>query len=311
MNTQSWFSIKNIFFLLLILTFLPQLYKSFQHYYKSEFVPHTNVGCITVTALADSTFYVKNINKFLNDPSVKGLLLKIKSPGGLPGTAQTILAELIKFGEKKPIVAHIEDIGASAAYYVSLGAHTIVANSSALVGSIGAKLMKANISKFLEAHNIEVGEISSGKFKTATSFLKEKTPEELAYLQALSDDAYDQFLNDVAHRRNISLADSSVWADGKIFTGRQALQLHLIDKVGSFEEAKQELATSIAQRGVDVKGELKLIYPQQLRGLAKFLYGGDDNNDVETSLSASVASFIVSVYEKCILQSSHKHLVIE
>lgn len=296
MQKSSWFSFKNIFFIIIALSFLPNLLKVCKHYYRNKLIPHTKVGCLTITALADSSFYLKHLNKFLQDAEIKALLLKIKSPGGLPGTAQSLFKEIMKFGEKKPVIAYIEDIGASAAYYVALGAQTIIANPSALVGSIGARMLEGNIGKFLKAHNIELGEVSSGKYKTTTSFLREKTSQELQYLQTLSDDIYHQFVRDVAERRKLS-SHSSDWADGKIFTGNQALKLKLIDKVGTFSDVKEELINAIIERNQKITGEIKLIYPQQLHGLAKLLYGNNES-EFETSFSSRIATFIVEVFEK-------------
>lgn len=286
--------IKNLFWLLIFLQFAPIVFSNLKKTVEESVAPKTKVGYMKVgNVIADSTFYVKNIKKYLKDPNIKALLLKIDSPGGLPGTAQTIFSEIKKFKEKKPVIAFIENIGASAAYNIAIACNHIVASPSALVGSIGVWLsVPPNIKDLAESWKIRFRTIKSGKFKTAGSPFKSMSPEERAYLQNVSDESYKQFVKTVASNRKLSPKNHEKWANGRIFTGNQALALKLIDQVGSESDAIEML-----KKQAMIEGEVKLIQPRRPSRLMR-LISSEEGADTETNLSSITANFIFDVISK-------------
>jgi len=259
-------------------------------------VPKTHIGYLKVNGLiSDSTFYINNIKKFLKSDNIKALLVKVNSPGGFPGTSQTIFSELKKFKTKKPIVAFIENVGTSGAYNVAISANHIIAAPSALVGSIGVWLqLPPNVKGLAEDWKIKFRTIQSGKYKTSGSPFKDLTPEEHEHLQMVSDDSYNQFVSDVALARGISAKNHAVWADGKVFTGNQALKLKLIDSIGSQEDAIEKL-----KKEAMIEGEIKLITPRRPSAFMR-MFSGEDGGDTDTSFSSVIASFIYEVYSKVV-----------
>jgi len=285
---------KNLFWILIFLQFAPSIFSNLRKTLEEAVAPKTAVGYLSISGvITDATFYTKHIQRFLKSPHIKALLVRIDSPGGFPGSAQAIFAELKKFKEKKPVVAFIENIGASGAYNIAVACNHIVASPSALVGSIGVWLqIPPNIEKLAEDWKISFRTIQSGAYKTSGSPFRAMTPEEKAHLQALSDDTYNQFVKDVAQSRNISIKDHKIWADGKAFTGNQALKLKLIDQVGSRQDAIKEL-----KKQAVIEDEIRLIKPPQT---SKFMqmFGAPEDPETNTSIATSIANFIASVITK-------------
>ena len=226
--------IKNLFFLLLILQFLPSVFYNLKKQVEKAIQPKTSIGRLNITgAITSSDFYVKQIKKFLKDDDIKALLVKVESPGGVPGSSQAVFEELKKFKKQKPVVVLVENLCASGAYYIAAAADKIIAPASSMVGSIGVYLQLPNLKELAEKWNIKFKFIKSGKFKTTGNPLKDLTDEEERYLQNLADENYYQFIKDVSDARNIDIKENEIWANGKIFLATQAKELSLIDKIGT------------------------------------------------------------------------------
>jgi len=294
-ETGGFFNIiKKLFWLLLLIQFAPMVFTNVKKYFKEAITPRTHVGSLKVKGfIGNADFYVKKIHKFLKDPEIKALFLKIDSPGGLPGSSQAIFNELKKFKQEKPVVVFVENICASGGYYIAAAADHIVTTPSALVGSIGVLLNLPNIKELLNNWNVKFDYIQSGKFKTAGSPLKDPTSEELEYLQKLSDVNYKQFLKDISQSRSLNEKDFKVWADGKVFVGTEALKLKLIDQIGSYQEAIDEIK-KLAQ----IETEIKFIKPKTISGLAKLFYGEEENDYDNSGFSSKTANFVNKVYLK-------------
>lgn len=289
--------IKNIFLLLIVLQFAPIVFSGLKELAREAVSPSTHVGLITIKGiLADASFYEKKIEQFTKDPEIKGLILKINSPGGYPGTAQEIFNEVKKFKAKKPVIVVVENLCASAAYYIAACGDYIICNPSSMVGSIGVLLELPNVKELLNSWKIKFNYVQSGIYKTAGSPLKDASPEEISYLQSISDDTYHQFISDVATSRKIAEKDCAVWANGKIFTGNQALKLKLVDKLGSFSDAVAEMKKRLK---LDSETEIKLIQPKRTAGLLSLLKENDEY-DMESSNSIAdrLACFTSDVYHK-------------
>ncbi|MBR8831443.1 MAG: hypothetical protein N5P05_000928 [Chroococcopsis gigantea SAG 12.99] len=184
----------------------------------------------------------KRVLKALNTVKEKkfpALLLRIDSPGGTVGDSQEIYEALKKLQEKVKIVASFGNISASGGVYIGMGANHIVANPGTITGSIGVILRGNNIERLLDKIGVSFKVIKSGPYKDILSFDRELTPEEERILQDLIDTSYNQFVSTVAQGRNLSVEAVKSFADGRIFTGQQALELGVVDRLGTEEDARR------------------------------------------------------------------------
>ncbi|MCT7948497.1 signal peptide peptidase SppA [Ancylothrix sp. C2] len=177
--------------------------------------------------------------KTIEEKKFPALLLRIDSPGGTVGDSQEIYSALKKLGEKVKIVASFGNISASGGVYIAMGAHHIVANPGTITGSIGVILRGNNIERLLEKIGVSFKVIKSGPYKDILSFDRELTEAEKEILQQLIDTSYGQFVQTVAEARKLAVETVKSFADGRIFTGEQALNLGVIDRLGTEEDARR------------------------------------------------------------------------
>lgn len=283
--------LKNLFFILLILQLVPIIFSSMRSWGEDVLSSKTAVGCLTIKGpITDASFYIKKIDEFSKSTEIKALLIKINSPGGYSGTCHAIFNELKKFAKTRPVVAVIENAGASGAYYIAAASHSIVASPLSLVGSIGVFMELPNVKDLLASWHVNYQYVQSGEYKTAGSAVKELSEKELAYLQRLSDDQYEQFISDVAECRKLSKAKHKDWADGKAFTGRQAFDLKLVDILGSYSDAVTEL-----KKRAKIDGEIRFVTAHKTSGLMKLLSSGEEEASEYLSFSDLAASFFRSL----------------
>jgi protease-4 len=180
--------------------------------------------------------------KLVKERKYPGLLLRIDSPGGTVGDSQEIYAALKQLGETTKIVASFGNISASGGVYIGMGAHHIVANPGTITGSIGVIIRGNNIESLLDKVGVSFKVIKSGPYKDILAFDRPLTEEEHQILQALIDNSYGQFVQTVADARKLPIETVRGFADGRIFTGEQALTLGLVDRLGTEEDARRWLA---------------------------------------------------------------------
>lgn len=172
-----------------------------------------------------------------------GVIVAIESPGGTTTGAEKVYDELRRLAEKKPVVAVINSTGASGAYIAALGADRIVAHGNSLVGSIGVLFQYPNVSRALTSLGVKMEEIKSSPLKASPNPFENATPEARAALESLVADSYDWFRGLVRERRNLTEAELKIVADGRVFTGRQAITVKLVDQLGTEREAIAWLET--------------------------------------------------------------------
>jgi len=198
---------------------------------------------------------VEELNDYAEDSSVKAIVLRIDSPGGGVVVSQEIY-NAVKNARKegKKVVASMGTVAASGGYYVAAAADRIVANPGTLTGSIGVKMEFANIEKLLEKIGVRGMVVKAGEYKDVGSPFREMSAQEKKILQDVIDDVHSQFIKAVAEGRNMQEAEVRAIADGRIFTGRQALDLKLVDQLG-------DLADSIKIAGelVGIHGKPRVI----------------------------------------------------
>lgn len=176
--------------------------------------------------------------KTVEEKEFPALLLRIDSPGGTVADSQEIYHALKKLGEKIKIVASFGNISASGGVYIGVGANYIVSNPGTITGSVGVIIRGNNLEKFLDKVGVSFKVIKSGPYKDILSFDRESTPQEDEILQQLIDSTYQQFVETVAEGRKLSIETVKSFADGRIFSGEQALKLGLVDRLGTEEDAR-------------------------------------------------------------------------
>src|ERR1700719_612540 len=177
---------------------------------------------------------VGQLKKFADDSSIKAIILHVNSPGGGVAASEEIYREVkrIRSEKKKRIVVSIETVGASGAYYVSSATNKIYADNGSVVGSIGVISEWVNYGELLRWAKLKPEVLTVGEYKSTGDPSRDMTPKERAYLQSLIDNMYGQFVQAVADGRHAKVEDIKALADGRVWTGQEALSLHLIDQVG-------------------------------------------------------------------------------
>jgi protease IV len=215
---------------------------------------------------------VGQLKKFADDSSIKAIIIHVNSPGGGVAASEEIYREVkrIRSEKKKKIVVSIETVGASGAYYVASGCDKIYADSGSIVGSIGVIAQWVNYGDLLKWAKLKDVVLKTGEFKDTGNPSRDLTPNEQVYMQALIDNMFGQFVQAVADGRGMKVEDVKSIANGKVWTGQQAMSMKLIDGVGDFETAVADTAKSVG-----ISGEPTLVHPERDRKTLMDLLLGD------------------------------------
>jgi protease IV len=222
--------------------------------------------------ILDPKTVVKQLKDFGDDDSIKAIILHVNSPGGGVAASEEIYREVkrIRDDKKKRIVSSIETVGASGAYYVSSATNKIYADNGSIVGSIGVIAEWVNYGDLMRWIKLKPEVLYHGEFKDTGDPTREMTPAERAYMQSLIDNMYGQFVQAVADGRHAKADDIKSIADGRVWTGQEALSMHLIDQIGDFEAAVEDTA-----KAVNISGKPVLVHPQTERKSVLDLLFGD------------------------------------
>lgn len=214
------------------------------------------MGVITSSgALSDGTVsasaLIEVLKKYGDDNSVKALVLRIDSPGGTVVAAQEVYNAVTRLREEKNkvVFASMADIAASGGYYIACAADRIYANEGTITGSIGVIMEFPNIEGLLRKVGVKTTTIKSGEFKDTGSAFRQMSEKEMRVLQELIDNVYDQFVQAVQQGRGMSEGEVRSLADGRIYTGRQARELGLVDELGDLEIAVRDAAEAAGIEG--------------------------------------------------------------
>jgi protease IV len=216
-----------------------------------------HVGVVTIEGvIRDSQEISRQLNAFGKDGSIKAVVLRIDSPGGGVAPAQEIYDAVLAVKKKKKVVASMGSLAASGGYLIACAADRVVANPGTVTGSISAIMHFANAEELLKKIGLKSSVVKSGRFKDIGTPTRPMTEDEKALIQSLVDDTYDQFLEAVSKGRRIPKEDLRRIADGRVFTGRQAQKLGLVDELGDLNYTVR-LAGTLS----GIKGEPDVIYP--------------------------------------------------
>lgn len=191
------------------------------------------------------------LREIARDKEVKGVLFRINSPGGSSAASQEVYEEITKVRKSgKVVVVSMGDVAASGGYWIACAADKIVANPATMTGSIGVIMPLQNIQELLDKIGVQPETIKSGKYKDMGSSNRPLAPEERQLLQAMVDDIYQQFVDVVVAGRKMPREEVLAVADGRVFTGKQAKELGLVDELGNYYDAL-DLLTKLA----NIQGE--------------------------------------------------------
>lgn len=252
----------------------------------------------------------KALRRALEDNSVKGVLLKVNSPGGTVGLSQEVYNIMLKLRAKKPVVVSMTDLAASGGYYIASAADRIYANPGTLTGSIGVIMSTFNAQNLLNNKlGVQSVVIKSGKYKDIASPYKPMTSDERKLLQDIIDSTYQQFVSAIIQGRvnrkdNYSVKKTPLSvqtlrqkADGRVFTGQQAVQLGFVDALGGIYEA-QEAVNKMAKEKFGLHSSLPLVPYNMPSGLGELLFGATDSIFPNKGISAELKKEILPMSQK-------------
>ncbi len=216
--------------------------------------------------ILDSKDTLEEIRTVSKNDKVKGVIIRINSPGGGVAPSQEIYSELRKLSSKKPVVASLSSVAASGGYYLASAAEKIVANPGTLTGSIGVIMDFSNVQGLFEKIGLKNNVVKSGKYKDIGSPHRDMTLDERKLLQNVIDNVHNQFITAIVAGRKLDRESVEKVADGRIFSGEQALALELVDSLGTIRDAIELTATMAG-----IKGEPKVYYTKKDRGLLDYV----------------------------------------
>lgn len=246
------------------------------------------IGIIEVQGMiVDSREFIQQLHDFRDNDRIRAVVLRIDSPGGVVGPSQEMYEEVRKFTQRKKLVVSMGSLAASGGYYIAAPANLIVANPGTVTGSIGVLMKLSNIQGLLEKVGLNSFVLKSGKFKDSGSPVRPMTKADKEILQSIIDSMHGQFVKAVAEGRKIPVDEVSKLADGRIFSGEQALHFKLVDRLGNLQDAIVEAA-----KMAGIKGEPELVYPpEKKKSLLEFIIEGTSDRianklQLESGISA-------------------------
>ncbi len=230
------------------------------------------VGVVEINApIMDSKKWLKDLDYFQREPHISAIVVRLNTPGGGVAASQEVYEKVKKIADenKKPVIASMGGVAASGGYYIALGADTIMANPGTATGSIGVIMSYPVVEELLEKLGVDYETVKSAELKDSGSPFRGMKSNEREYFQSLIDDLHSQFVEAVAEGRNISRQQAETYANGKVYSGRQARENGLVDLLGTLEDAV-ELAAKMA--GVQEGPEI--VYPpEEEKGLLTLIFG--------------------------------------
>ncbi|MFZ3122033.1 MAG: signal peptide peptidase SppA [Thermodesulfovibrionales bacterium] len=218
--------------------------------------------------IMDSKNTTDEIKGYLKDASIKAIVLRVDSPGGAVAPSQEIYEEVKKATLKKKVIVSMGSVAASGGYYISAPADRIIANPGTLTGSIGVIMEIPNIEGLMNKIGVKTEVIKSGRHKDIASAFRKMGKEERLILQGVLDDVHEQFIKAVSDGRKIPFDEVKKLADGRIFTGKQAMEARLVDELGTLEDA-----ITIAGRLAGIKGEPEVVTKKERFSITDLLRG--------------------------------------
>lgn len=230
--------------------------------------------------IMDGRKFLEPLMEYKEEKNVKAIVIEINSPGGVVGPSQEIYEEIkrVRTELKKPVVAVSTGLMASGAFYAAVATDKIIVQPGTLVGSIGVIMEFTNLEGLYNWAKVSRYSITTGKYKDSGAEYRQMRDDEREVFQSLVNDVLEQFVEAVATGRNLKVEEARAVADGRVFTGRQAKELGLVDEIGTREDAFK-IAAEMAKLE---EGKYEIMEPPRRRpGFFEMLTGGDDDSSVK------------------------------
>ncbi len=230
-----------------------------------------NVGLVRIEGvILDPREAIRQIKRFEDDPTISAIVVRVDSPGGAVVPSQEIYAALMRIREngQNTIVTSMGNMAASGGYYIASASNTIIANPGTITGSIGVIMEMTNVEELLENVGVKSVVIKSGLHKDLASPFRPMDKASRQILQSVMDDVHDQFIHAVAEGRAMEVDHVQSLADGRIFTGRQAVAEDLVDRLGTLQDAIQLAAdlAGISEEPTVIEIEPRFSFQDFIRG---------------------------------------------
>ena len=217
----------------------------------------TGIGVVEVRGpIMDSKKAVEQIETFAGNDNIKGIIIRVDSPGGAVAPSQEIYYAVLEARKKKKVYISMGNLAASGGYYIACAGEKIYALPGSVTGSIGVITQIANVSELAELAKVRMVTIKSGKHKDMGNPFREFSEEDRAVFSSMIDDIYEQFVSHIAESRGMEIEKVRALADGRVYTGRQAKANGLVDELGPLTQVAADLGTEVG-----IEGTPTLIYP--------------------------------------------------
>jgi protease-4 len=214
------------------------------------------IGIVEIEgAIADSKQAMADVVRFKEDDGIRGVIVRINSPGGAVGPTQEVASELKKLKAVKKVYVSIGSVCASGGYYIAAVGEKLYANPSTITGSIGVIMQQTVVEDLMKKIGVQNNTLKAGSMKDVGSPFRKMTDSERQYLQDIINSIHEQFIKDVAAGRKMPLDKARSLSDGRIYTGLQAKEAGLIDGIGTFYDVVDDM-----KKAVDIKGKPELVY---------------------------------------------------
>jgi protease IV len=240
------------------------------------------VGVVEISGtIKDSKKTLKQIRELKSDEHLKAVVVRIDSPGGAVGPSQEIYDAVRDLAKTKKVVASMGALAASGGFYIACGAEKVYANPGTLTGSIGVVMQLPNVEGLMKWAKVDMNVITSGKLKDSGSPFRTMTPDERAYFETVLTDVHQQFIEAVAAGRKLPPEEVKPIADGRVFTGRQAKAMKMVDELGGFNDA-----VAAAAKMAGIEGEPKIAYPKEDKKFLKELFSDGADGLMHSTLES-------------------------
>ncbi len=251
------------------------------------------IGVVQIEGIIlESETIIKKIRELENNPQVKGIIIRINSPGGAAAPSQEIFSELTRLKSSKTVYASIASVAASGGYYIAIGTQKIYANPGSLTGSIGVIMQTFNVEKLMNRLGISVETIKSGENKDIGSVFRSMKTTERKLLESVLEDTHRQFVTAVQQNRSIDPIKLKPLIDGRIFTGRQALQHGLIDGLASFRETVEKMRITLG-----ITEAVQLYYPLDKKDAILSIFDMESIFPIKKTFTYTGLFFLGSVFK--------------
>ena len=251
-----------VIFIIIIISFFVSLYIGVSGRAFGE-----RIGVVEIEGvIADSKDIMEDIVRFKEDETIKGVILRINSPGGSVPPSQEIFEEVKKLRAKKKVFISMGTVCASGGYYIATAGEKIYAMPSTITGSIGVIMEQIVIEDLMKKVGLQPNTMKAGDYKDVGSPFRKMKAEERKYFQEILNTIHGQFINTVATQRKIPMDDAKKLSDGRIYLGQQAKDLKLIDRIGTFYDTVDDMKNTL-----NLKGKPVLVYGKRPFSLLKWL----------------------------------------